>query len=96
MSRPAQPPRADHQRTADEARRRPGTWVTVSEYRNPVTVRNIAQRIRTGYPIGGTADRRPYAPAGHFETRTTLTEDGTLLETRYTGAPAASPGEGAV
>ncbi|MDT0387874.1 hypothetical protein [Streptomyces dubilierae] len=96
MSRPARRPRADHQHTAAEARRRPGTWLTVGDYRNPATVEAMALRIRTGYPLGTAAYGTPYLPAGAFETRTSLTEEGTLLETRFVGGPASSQGEGAV
>ncbi|MGW7495409.1 hypothetical protein ACWGKA_14055 [Streptomyces luteogriseus] len=85
MSRLARRTRADHKHTAAEARRRPGTWVTVGEYRNTTSAQDLASRIRSGYPIGNPVYGTPYQPAGHFESRTRPTDDGTLLETRYTG-----------
>ncbi|MFE6408203.1 hypothetical protein ACFVOR_14855 [Streptomyces sp. NPDC057837] len=89
MSRLARRPRADHQHTADEARRRPGTWVTVGEYRNAESVRTLAHRIRSGYPIGTPSYGTPYRPAGAFASRISHTENGTLLEVCYTGGTAS-------
>ncbi|MFJ8049866.1 hypothetical protein [Streptomyces luteogriseus] len=90
MSRLARRPRADHRHTAEEARRRPGTWVTVGEYRNTTSAQDLASRISSGYPIGNPVYGTPYWPAGDFESRTSRTEDGTLLEARYTGGGVAS------
>ncbi|CAM5591964.1 hypothetical protein [Streptomyces purpurascens] len=90
MSRLARRPRADHKHTAEEARHRPGTWVTVGEYRNATSARDVANRIRSGCPLGTPAYGTPYEPAGAFESRTRLTEDGTLLEVRFTGGTLLS------
>ncbi|MFI2632578.1 hypothetical protein ACH5A2_19600 [Streptomyces collinus] len=89
MSRLARRPRADHRHTAEEARRRPGAWVTVGEYRNAASASDLAYRIRSGCDIGRVAYGTPYEPAGAFESRTSRTEDGTLLEARYTGGTTA-------
>jgi hypothetical protein len=90
MSRLARRPRADHNHIAEEARRRPGTWVTVGEYRNTTSARDIARRIRAGYPIGNPVYGTPYQPVGAFQSRTRHTEDGTLLEARYTGGTVSA------
>lgn len=90
MSRLARRPRADHRHTAEEARRRPGTWVTVGEYRNTTSAQDLASRIRSGYPIGNPVYGTPYGPAGDFESRTRHTENGTLLEARYTGGTVSA------
>jgi hypothetical protein len=90
MSRLARRPRADHKHSAEEARRRPGTWVTVGEYRNAASARDLAYRIRSGCAIGRDDYGTPYQPTGAFESRTRRTEDGTLLETRYTGGTVSA------
>jgi hypothetical protein len=79
VSRRAIRPQVDHQQAAAALRARPGVWLTVAEYRNADTVRSIRDRIRTGQHDVG----RWYQPAGAYETRTALTDDGTLLEARY-------------
>ncbi|WP_460071134.1 hypothetical protein [Streptomyces sp. YKOK-I1] len=76
--------RVDHAETAAALREQPGVWLPVAEYRNSLTANTVDRIIRTasgGKPHTG----RPYEPAGSFETRTQLTDDGTLLEARYVG-----------
>jgi hypothetical protein len=89
MSRPAAWPRANHAKSAWAARTEPGTWVTVNEYRSSLTARDVARRIRTGYPIGAAAYGTPYQPAEGFETRMEMTDDGIRLQVRFT-----APGQG--
>lgn len=77
--------RVDHAAVAEAARRAPGEWVVVGEYRNPVTAASTASSIRTGHRRG----HRPYyAPGGSFEARVSRAENGTLVEARYVGAAA--------
>lgn len=78
-------PHVNHRRAAAELREQPGTWLPVGEYRNSMTADSAARLIRAA--TGGSAPytARFYAPAGAFEARTRLTEDGTLVEARYVG-----------
>lgn len=87
MSRPASRPRADHAQTAQAARKQPGTWITVSNYRSTMTARSVAYRIRTGTPLGTPSNGTPYTPPEAFETRTELLDFDTRLQVRFT-APA--------
>lgn len=89
MTRLARRPRADHQRTATEAKAQPGVWLPVTDYRSTHAAADVGRRIRTGYPIGLAPYGTPYLPAGAFETRTELVEDGTRLYTRYVGEGGA-------
>jgi len=89
MSRLARRPRADHAKSAWAARTEPGTWVTVNDYRSSLTARDVARRIRTGYPIGDATYGSPYQPAGAFETRLEMTDEGLRLQVRFT-----APGQG--
>lgn len=83
MSRRAPHPRVDHAATAAALRAQPGVWQVVGEYRNVFTAEGMERMIRTGYSDGGRLPGRHYQPAGQYETRATLTDDGTLLEARY-------------
>jgi hypothetical protein len=73
--------RVDHAQVAAALRAAPGQWLTVGEYHNPTTVTRIAHMIRSA----SFALSIWYGPAGAFETRTRLTEDGTLLEACFVG-----------
>ncbi|MET9012268.1 hypothetical protein ABZX74_15320 [Streptomyces olivaceoviridis] len=88
MSRLAKRPRANHKQTAEALRQQPGVWLVVGDYRNSISADNLARRIRYGYPIGNPDDSTPYHPAGAYETRTELVEDGTRVHARYTGGAA--------
>jgi hypothetical protein len=79
--------RVDHAKVSAALREQPGQWLPVGEYRNPQTSDRTACMIRTGYH----AMARWYGPAGAFETRTRLTEDGTLLEARFVGVRPTRP-----
>ncbi|PWG13943.1 hypothetical protein DF268_08750 [Streptomyces sp. V2] len=79
MSRRARRTHVDHAAVAAALRAQPGVWLTVGEYRNADTARTIRRRIEEGQRDVG----RNYQPAGRYETRATLTDDGTLIEARY-------------
>ncbi|MDT0409900.1 MULTISPECIES: zinc finger domain-containing protein [Streptomyces] len=75
--------RVDHAAVAEAARRVPGEWVLVGEYRNSVTAASTASSIRTG----NRRSTQPfYGPGGSFEARVSRTEGGTRVEARYVGA----------
>src|SRR5690606_8313872 len=74
----------NHAETAAALRAQPGVWLPVGEYRNRMTADGIARCIRSGSPLGTRAYPTPYTPTGAFEARTRLTDDGTLVEARYT------------
>lgn len=77
----------DHAQVAAGLRAQPGVWHIVGEYRNVQSADNTATQIRSGARGIG----RAYHPAGSFESRKTLTPDGTLVEARYIDHPAARP-----
>jgi hypothetical protein len=77
VSRLAARPRADHQHAADQARQMPGTWVLAGTYASRASAVSTALQVRTG-------ERAPaYRPAGSFEARTEVTQDGADLWVRY-------------
>lgn len=78
-------PRVDHAATAASLREQPGVWLPVGEYRNALTADSTARLIRSAFAGSARYTARFYGPAGSFETRTRLTDDGTLLEARYVG-----------
>ena len=83
MSRLKPRPRADHAHVAAMARRMPGTEVLAGTYNSGSTAASVAWQVctgRNGMPA--------YQPAGSFEARTELTQDGADLYIRYVGAPA--------
>lgn len=81
-----------HIAAAAACRAQPGMWLPVGEYRNRGSAEDVARRIRAGTPLGDQRYGTPYTPTGQFDARTCLTDDGTLLEARYTpeGRPAVS------
>lgn len=85
MSRLAKRPRADHKATADRLRQQPGVWQPVHEYRSTITADDVVYRIRTGCRMGPNS-LNPYQPAGAYETRTELTDDGVRVDARYIGS----------
>ena len=85
MSRLAPRPRADHKRAAEEARRQPGVWLPVTDYRSTHVAQGVARRVCSGYPIGAAVYGTPYRPTGAFEARTELVDGGTRLHVRYVG-----------
>jgi hypothetical protein len=85
VTRLSRRPRADHKHAVAEARRQPGVWLPVTDYRSTHTAEDVARRIRNGYPIGDTRYGNPYQPTGAFEARTELVDDGTRLHVRFGG-----------
>lgn len=77
MSRLATRPRADHQHAASMARQMPGQWVLAGTYASRASAVSAALQVRTG-------QRTPaYRPAGTYEARTEVTQDGVDLWVRY-------------
>ncbi|MFF8656764.1 hypothetical protein [Streptomyces huasconensis] len=70
-----------HARVAACLRQKPGVWQFVGEYRNASSAARTASLIRTASQATGSN----YAPAGAFESRTRLTDDGTVIDARYVG-----------
>lgn len=79
--------RVDHARVAACLRALPGQWQLVGEYKNSSTATNTTSMIRrAGQPSG-----RHYQPAGAYEARMVLTDDGTRIEARYCGIDSLAP-----
>jgi len=77
MSRPKARPMADHRHAADQARQMPGQWVLAATYGSRASAVHAALHVRTG-------DRLPACqPAGTYEARTEVTQDGADLWVRY-------------
>ncbi|MGW2209958.1 hypothetical protein [Streptomyces sp. NPDC001781] len=76
----------DHRQIAAALRAQPGMWLPVGEYRSSESAKAAARTIRTAYqnPNSGRGSSS-YAPAGSFEARTELTEDGTRVVARFVG-----------
>lgn len=75
-------PRADHLAIARALKERPGVWLPVTEYPSRSGALNAALSIRKADPL------RVYRPAGAFEARIEMTEDGTAVLARYVGRPS--------
>lgn len=77
MSHPKARARPDHQHAADQARQMPGQWVLAGTYGGRASAQSAALQVRTG-------NRAPtYLPAGSFEARTEVTQEGADLWVRY-------------
>ncbi|WP_435279277.1 hypothetical protein [Streptomyces sp. 1222.5] len=85
MSRLVKRPRVNHHEVAARLRSHPRMWLPVGEYRSSQTADNMARRIRKGYALGESEYGTPYEPAGAYEARLELTEDGTRILARYIG-----------
>jgi hypothetical protein len=72
--------RVDHAHVAATLREAPGQWLPVGEYHNSSSATSTACTIRTANQAMGSH----YQPAGAFETRLVHTDEGTLVEARYT------------
>lgn len=77
MSRPQARPRADHRHAADQARQMPGQWVLAGTYASSASAGAAAIQVRTGEKVPA------YRPAGAYESRTELTQDGADLWVRF-------------
>lgn len=75
-------PTANHALRADDCRRHPGMWIEIGIYNSRQSAQGVGNDIRSANRL------RHYAPAGAFETRTALVDDGTALYARYTGGAA--------
>lgn len=73
---------ADHQHAAEMARQMPGRWVLAGSYNGTQSAVGAAHQVRTGGKLPA------YRPAGAFQARTELTQDGADLWVRYLGQPA--------
>lgn len=73
-------PQGDHRLAVQQARQMPGQWVLAATYNSSASAKSAARTIRSG-------DRllRFYLPAGSFEARTELTQDGADLYVCYVG-----------
>lgn len=81
-------PNIDHKAVANACRTNPGMWQPVAEYNSSQSADGAAGYIR--YATTKKAHHlSPYAPAGAFEARRTLTEYGALVEARFVGTAAA-------
>lgn len=80
MSRPAKRPRVSHQAAAAKLREHPNEWQVVGTY-SSVSGPGMASHIRTAFLIA-------YEPAGAFDARTEVVEDGTRVHARYIGETA--------
>jgi hypothetical protein len=79
VSRPKARGRVDHQHAADQARQMPGQWVLAGTYGSSASAQSAALQVRNG-------EKAPaYRPAGAFEARTKITQDGADLWVRYVG-----------
>lgn len=68
-----------HPRIAERCRERPGEWLKVGDYASDQSAYGIAHSIKTGTRIAA------YQPAGAFEARVELTENGARVDARYVG-----------
>jgi len=82
-------PHVDHPATAARLRTCAGVWQAVGEYRSTSSSEGIVRYIRSGRQRQSHRSPSPYAPAGAFEARSSLTEFGVLVEARYVGGGAA-------
>lgn len=79
MARWKKRPTANHRLRADDCRRHPGVWIEVGLYNSRQSAQSTARHIRI-------PERIPhYTPAGAYETRVRLTNDGAVLYARYLG-----------
>jgi hypothetical protein len=77
-------PNIDHKAVATACRNQPGVWQPVAEYNSSQSADGAAGYIRDA-TTKHTHHTSPYAPAGAFEARRTLTEYGARVEARFVG-----------
>jgi hypothetical protein len=87
VSRPARRDRVDHTATADRLKAHPGMWMPVGTYPSSHSADGTINNIATGSLRGGRGPSK-YQPAGAFEARVELTENGFRVVARYTGGDA--------
>jgi hypothetical protein len=78
-------PNIDHKTVAANCRANPGMWQPVAEYNSSQSADGAAGYIRYA-TTKKTTHVSPYAPAGAFEARRTLTEFGARVEARFVGS----------
>ncbi|MGW3152713.1 hypothetical protein [Streptomyces sp. NPDC001089] len=71
--------RADHAHAADQARQMAGQWVLAASYASSASANSTGTLVR----LGEQGRLTVYGPAGAFDARTELTEDGADLYVRY-------------
>lgn len=81
-------PNIDHKAVAAVCRTNPGMWQPVAEYNSSQSADGAAGYIRNATTKKPT-HISPYAPAGSFEARRTLTEYGARVEARFVGDDTA-------
>lgn len=81
MSRPARRSRANHKKTAEALRARPGVWMPVGDYSSNISADGVCYMIRAGRTTSGVW----YQPAGAFEAYMVQVDDGTRVHARYIG-----------
>ena len=77
-------PQADHEAIAAYARKHKGFWVKVNVYRSLYVARSMCSTIRGGR---SNANISAYKPAGAFEAKYEMHEDGWQVYTQYIGRP---------
>jgi hypothetical protein len=92
VSRPKGRQRPDHQHVADQTRQMPDQWVFAGTYNSSSSAGHAAGVVRNP----SDTSLRFYCPAGAFQARTELTDDGADLYVRYVaGLTAPSPHDNA-
>jgi len=82
VSRPSTWPRNDHRASAAQARKNTGLWIFAGSYNSTMSARGAQREV-------SVAERFPsYRPAGTFEARVELTQDGANLFVRHLGTGA--------
>jgi hypothetical protein len=74
----------DHAAVAAACRANPGQWQMVGHYGSGESADAIVRAIRGAFQKGA---RSAYAPAGAFEARRELTDNGARVDARYVGEP---------
>lgn len=70
--------RVSHKAVAAQLRTQPGEWAPVGDY-SSTSAAGIVHHIQNAYLVA-------YDPAGAFEARTELVDEGTRVHARYVGA----------
>lgn len=70
-----------HTAIAEALTEQPGTWGMVNTYRAKYTADDVARRIKLA-----TGSQEVYAPAGSFDARVSMADEGWLVEGCYVGA----------
>lgn len=81
MGRRPKQPSAQHSARAARMRARPREWRLVTVYRSSISAKSTAHQITTA--TGKIA--RWYVPAGAFEARSVVVDEGTAVYARYIG-----------